>query len=364
MTMLIPRERIQPGTEEEAHWNKHFNPPTNPGATPDLVTADVTITRDLAQQFDLALPFTLPNGANKLRMWVMADRVKQFPSEPIIVRQGQVVHGVAGGRGNTHTIHWHGIEGTPMNDGVGKESFEISNEYTYQWTADIPGTYFYHCHKNTPLHFEMGLWGGLIIDPTQGRGFVSAFSPATGHVIPYDVEAVLACSASDSTWHGLSFNAYMLRSGSPNDPKTFTQDGVLHNWRPNVFHMTGAVAPTMGGGLISSLPGVIHGTRDVRVGQTVLLRVINASFTIEEYTLGIDAQFIAQDGRAFGVPPHSAYSQPYVLPAGTPWRTTSAMRNDIIIRPTAAGTYPFRVRYLDWRGTGVLGTVTTNIVVR
>ena len=362
MPTLIPRERILPGTIEEAHWNKFFAPPKPPNFTPDLVPPHVTITRDLATQFDLPLPFRLPNGANKLRLWVMADRVKQFPSEPIIVRQGQIVHADVNGKGNTHTVHWHGIEPTPMNDGVGKHSFEISGDYTYQWQANIPGTYFYHCHKNTPLHFEMGLWGGLIIDPPNGRGFVSAFSPATNHQIPYDVEAVWAVGAFDWRWHSLSFNSFMTTGGDPNDPKTFPQDGILNDWRPNVFHITGVVAPTTTGGQIAA-PGVIRGTLPARVGQTILLRLINASLMINEYTLGIPAQFIAQDGRAFGVPPHSAYSQPYTLPAGTPWRTTSAMRNDIIIRPTAPGTYPFTVRYLDWRGSAVMGTVTTNIVV-
>ena len=295
------------------------------------------------------------------RCWVMADQVKQFPSELIIVRQGQVVHVLSKARGNTHTIHWHGIEPTPMNDGVGKQSFEIG-QYTYQWLAAIPGTYFYHCHKNTPLHFEMGLWGGLIIDPPRGRGFVSAFSPTTNHEIAYNVEAVWACGAFDWRWHSLGSNAFMASRGSPNDHGTFTQDGILNDWRPNIFHITGKVAPTTTGGQIAA-PGVIHGSLPARVGQTILLRVINASLMINEYTLGIDAQFIAQDGRAFGVPPQSKYSQPYTLPAGTPWRTTSAMRNDIIIRPTSAGTYPFTVRYFDWRGTKQLAAVTTNITV-
>lgn len=368
MPTLIPRERIAPrGTQQRAEWDKHFCPPGQPGFTPDLHPPDVVLKRSLATQFDLALPFRLPDGKRVLRLWIMeADEAvprKQFPSAPVVVRQGQLVHATGHGKGNTHTIHWHGIEPTPMNDGVGKQSFEISGNYVYQWVADIPGTYFYHCHKNTPLHFEMGLWGGLIVDPPQGRGFVQAGPPlgsAPDFVIPYDVEAIWACGAFDWRWHSLGFNHAMARCGAdPNDPRTFTQDGILNDWAPNIFHITGAVAPTPTGGNITDPRAAVT----ARVGQTILVRLINASLTRQRYTPGIDAAVIAEDGRAFGVPPFGSYSQSYVQPANTSWVTTSAMRNDLIIVPTAPGVYPFKVEYLHWTGRSTLATVTTNITV-
>ena len=88
-----------------------------------------------------------------------------FPGPTIRIPRGVVFHAHVTGHGQTpHTIHWHGIEPTAMNDGVGHSSMEIG-EYTYQWQPNHIGSYFYHCHRNTIQHFEFGLYGFLIIEP-------------------------------------------------------------------------------------------------------------------------------------------------------------------------------------------------------
>ncbi|MBI5741041.1 MAG: carboxypeptidase regulatory-like domain-containing protein [Nitrospirae bacterium] len=88
-----------------------------------------------------------------------------FPAPIIRVPRGCIYHCETEGSGPPpHTIHWHGQEPTPMNDGVGHCSMELGH-YTYQWQPNFIGSYFYHCHRNTMQHFEFGLYGFTIIDP-------------------------------------------------------------------------------------------------------------------------------------------------------------------------------------------------------
>lgn len=190
-----------------------------------------------------------------------------YPGPIVRVPRGVVFHGVLAGKGPPpHTIHWHGIEPTPMNDGVGHCSMEIGN-YTYQWQPNFIGTYFYHCHRNTMQHFNFGLFSLLPIDPPDAYfasiasvnpngtvvlntipigagvdglyrtaanllplpaniqakfpGFVGG-DPVYGvagpggvgvgdphaFTVPYDVEVIWAPSDRDSTWSDLASDAF------------------------------------------------------------------------------------------------------------------------------------------------------------
>lgn len=57
-----------------------------------------------------------------------------------------------------------------------------------------PGTCFYHCHTNTVLHAETGMYGALIADPAEGPGTLLAGGPA------YDTEAFWVVDEIDSRW--------------------------------------------------------------------------------------------------------------------------------------------------------------------
>ena len=308
---------------------------TYPGAPATIgkVTPDITFNRGVymggSMRMDDGRSVTVWGFTNGSSGGMMMGGT--FPSPAIRVREGQIVHTVFNNSGMMwlHTIHHHGIEPSDMNDGVGHTSFDVSGTYTYQWKASHAGTYFYHCHTNTVLHAEMGMYGVLIVDPADGSK--SAF---TGGPF-YDVEAIWAADEFDSSWHNKSWDA-----------GTCGGDVGLNNLRADYF-------------IISGVDGANSALTDPRVavtmalGQTLLVRYITAGYYPQRINLGtLEANIVASDGRALPTP---------VLSSG--FSTTAAERYDLIITPTTSGVYPVVIEFLDWVTGAVRGTATTQITV-
>lgn len=174
----------------EGMFAKMFDPPTDSPATPDFIlptnpvpsvmvaagfqnpplvgVPQNVVERDLLHGLNLVTWDNRPNGLNFFTFDDPSNPATingNYPAATIRVPRGAIFHCLTSGKGPPpHTIHWHGIEPTPINDGVGHCSMEIGN-YTYQWQANFIGTYFCHCHRNTMQHFEFGLFGMLLIDP-------------------------------------------------------------------------------------------------------------------------------------------------------------------------------------------------------
>src|SRR3954466_4228188 len=158
--------------------------------TPHLVKPDVTFYREVYGNGKLRM-----HDGFELRHWGFEDERgdRGLPSPLIRVREGQVVHTQLKASKGPHTIHHHGIEPDSHNDGVGHTSFDVNTRYTYQWCAATAGTFFYHCHVNTPLHVQLGLFGGLIVDPETGPGTLYEGGPI------YDHERFWVAAAFDPT---------------------------------------------------------------------------------------------------------------------------------------------------------------------
>ena len=263
----------------------------------------------------------------------------RFPAPAMRVRQGQIVHTHLNAMQMMapHTIHHHGIEPSSFNDGVGHYSFDVLGNYTYQWRASQAGTYFYHCHVNTVLHAEMGMYGALIIDPPTGPGTAFSGGPA------YDVEAIWAVDDIDLSWHCLPWNAALCGG-----------DARLNNFNPTIFCING-----LGADLTQTDPSVA-----IRVprGRTLLLRYIMAGYVPQriKFPTGIGAvTIIAEDGRPL--------KAPQTLAAGGSVTMTPAERYEFIIKPTTTGTFPVDITFFNYRAiSGTLsqiGTIRSVIIV-
>ena len=255
-----------------------------------------------------------------------------FPAPPIRVRQGQIVHTHLNAMAMMapHTIHHHGIEPSSFNDGVGHYSFDVLGTYTYQWYASQAGTYFYHCHVNTVLHAEMGMYGALIIDPPTGPGTAFVGGPA------YNVEAIWAVDDIDLSWHCLPWDAALCGG-----------DARLNNFNPTLFCING-----LGANLTQTDPRVAI---TVPRGQTLLLRYIMAGYVPQriKFPSGIGSvTIVAEDGRPL--------KAPQTLSAGSSVTMTPAERYDFIIKPTTAGNYPVDIFFFNYRAiSGSLSQIGT-----
>lgn len=313
---------------------KHDNLPT-----PDRLTPDIFFERGV--RFGMMLP--TPDGKT-IEVWRFEDELNRrevWPSPVIRARVGQIVHSKIYSRNNTHTIHHHGIEPTTFNDGVGHVSFEVGDTYTYQFQPHTPGTFFYHCHKNTVLHFEMGMYGLLIIDPPEGPGHLYSGGPT------YQVETAWVLDDLDPAWRTLGHSAGLCG-----------EDAGLNVFKPKYFCINGVFHPnTMYDPRVSMR---------IRRGQTGLIRLLNAAYSIARITVGVDLQCVAYDGHGLGSK-DNAWARPFTIRANTPFEFTTAQRADFLIRPTRQGVFPVRVEYLDWVTRqihdGGNGVTETQIVV-
>jgi hypothetical protein len=426
----------------EAEWAKMFDPPTESPPTPDLVAATnpvpevmkaagyiPLITRPHTIQPELLHTMKMPtwDGAKVLEFYTFRDMDipatanGPFPGMTIRVPRGAVVHAETSAKGPPpHTVHWHGIEPTPMNDGVGHCSMELGH-YIYQFQPNFMGQYFYHCHRNTMQHFEFGLYGLLTVmapdayfasiastnpDGTvvlnnipigacsDGKFRVAAnleqFSHFPGFIggdpvlgvangdphaytVPYDVEALWVLDDRDSVWSDLGADAratYPSYGSIPGVNDQFQRNpGIngffaFNDFNPDYWFVTGVPVAAHRGGKAEippniAIPPVLNSgvgnsqiSINAQVGQTVLLRVLDAAYSCITVKFPVDIVIIAFDGRALGVPPFGRYSSPYILRAGIPYHLSTARRFDALIRATKPVNSFAEVEFWDTRGHG------------
>jgi FtsP/CotA-like multicopper oxidase with cupredoxin domain len=305
---------------------------------------------------------TMPDGVS-IKHWGFEGEAgtRTLPSEPIRVSSGDLVQVTLGASKRQHTIHHHGIEPSTFNDGVGHTSFEVTGNYTYQWRAHprTEGTFFYHCHVNTPLHVAMGLFGPIIIDPPgtdpkappPKKPFLEAPADWT-----YHVEAVWAPFAVDPRWHQLNHAAGMCG-----------EDAGLNIHQPKYFLINDQ--PQTPDGAPISAPNVAV---RAKAGQTILIRTINASYVpiTFEFGNGLDPLMIETDGRPIrtkmdlsGISPDRAGDLVAVPWSQTSGRSSAAERYGFLIKNASPGVYPVEMRWHNWITDKVEGYARTTITV-
>lgn len=246
-----------------------------------------------------------------------------------------------------HSIHLHGLDVDQANDGVPSTSGYVSrmrnggmmnfgrvnnytnlgSPFTYTFIAPHAGTYMYHCHVDTVLHVEMGMYGTVIIRPADGSTDVAwAGGPF------FDKEYIWHLHTFDSSWH----------SGMGGMGRMVSGPGTVRH-RPDYFMINGRDGNNT---LIDPATAIEAGP-----GQQVLIRLNNVGYQPVVVQLGgVEFDVIASDGR----------------PLAQGLRTTSQLiapgeRYDLLLTMPMSGSLTATVDYYHIRGDTMLGTAVTTI---
>lgn len=110
----------------------------------------------------------VPDGSEK-ELWLFNG---QMTGPAIRVIQGDVVEVTLTNKNIADgvTIHWHGYDVPNAEDGVpdiSQKAVKVGESYTYRFTADTAGTFWYHSHNQSSEQVGHGLFGSLIVEPKK-----------------------------------------------------------------------------------------------------------------------------------------------------------------------------------------------------
>jgi len=204
------------------------------------------------------------------------------------------------------TIHWHGLPVPNSMDGipgVTQNAVKPGESYTYEFKADIPGTYWYHSHQKGVVQVDKGLYGSFVIEPQDPQP------------VDKDFTLVLDEWTSDENMthgdHGSSMNMDSANKSSSG------HEGMNHGSTQSNSHETmdmGSMETPMSDAEMMPLMYPIFSANGktgsaiqplpVKEGEKVRLRLINAGFLSHQLHLqGHEFKIVSTDGQPIHNPP-------------------------------------------------------------
>ncbi len=123
------------------------------------------------------------------------------------------------------TVHSHGLIVPNEMDGpadITQKPIEPGHTFTYAFTVEQAGTYFYHSHKEPDRQQALGLYGALIVDPAN---------PAVDAAYRYDQDVIIMLQE----WlerEGYTYPAMLMEGGLPNyftiNGKAYPNTDTIH----------------------------------------------------------------------------------------------------------------------------------------
>ena len=246
------------------------------------ITSAQVVNVNLFSKMDVSPQYTLWDGSNTMLMGYteLLGEAIDLPSPLIIVNEGDSVDLSLTNFSQPapHTIHLHGLDVNQQNDGVPHLSFQIPHDSTghYYFVAPHAGTYLYHCHVLSTLHVQAGMYGMLIVRPTNGS------NTTWNGGYTFDSEHAWLFSEIDTNWHTFSV------INDPWDPQSNSQ--LLLDYAPQYFLVNGLSEQQ----LYSNEASV-----NASVGEVVYMRLANIGYYGNRviFPEHVNAKIISSDGR-------------------------------------------------------------------
>jgi FtsP/CotA-like multicopper oxidase with cupredoxin domain len=211
--------------------------PTDPSGLPE---AGRPALRELADgdRLDLTVgPVAKRLGDTTVRMLGYNGSI---PGPTLKVRQGSeiVVHVTNHGDLDT-TVHWHGLRLENRYDGVPHETqapIPVGGEFTYRIQFPDAGLYWYHPHIREDYTQELGLYGNILVVPTEAD-----YWPPTDRELVLTVDDLLLAddkvapfSRTETSYAAMGrFGNVFLTSGDPDLHLAVRAGEVVRLWLTN-----------------------------------------------------------------------------------------------------------------------------------
>jgi len=313
-------------------------------ARPLLAADDANRTVLGGREFDLTIGELPVNFTGATRRATVVNG--QLPAPLLRWRQGDTVtlH-VRNALPVRSSIHWHGVILPADMDGVPGLSFmgiAPGETYTYRFTVNQSGTYWYHSHSR--FQEQVGLYGPIVVEPRDGERF-----PADReHVVllsdwtDADPERIYATLKKQANYYnyGKPTAGDFLRDISEEGVKAALASRRMWNamrMDPSDLADVSAAAYTY---LMNGAPPARNWTATFARGERVKLRFINgASMTFFDVRIpGLSLKVVASDGQ--DIEPVSVDE----------FRIGPAETYDVIVEPSDDRAYTIFAQAMDRSG--------------
>ncbi len=200
-----------------------------------------------------------------ISVWTFNNSV---PGPEIRVKQGNTVKiKLRNELSEPISIHWHGVPVPNAMDGipgVTQNAVQPGQTFTYEFKADVPGTYWYHSHQDSVNQLDRGLYGTFIVEAQD------------------EIKADRDYSLVLDEW----ISNGMVMSGMDHGGMDMGDDMSMYD----LFTINGK-----SGSLVDKLA--------VKQGEKVRIRLINAGYLSHQIHLhGHEFKIIATDGQPINNP--------------------------------------------------------------